>query len=184
MKKELVIIGAGEFGREVYTWASQAIARGAPWSMKGFLDDRPDALDGYPRYPAILGPIAGYEPQKDDAFLCAIAAPRAKKACFDQMVGKGAEFATLIHPTAVVGPSVSIGAGSLICPFTQLSCDIVLGRLVTFGTFSNTAHDTRIGDFAQISGSCEINGRAVVEEGAFLGSHATILPRARVGAYA
>jgi acetyltransferase-like isoleucine patch superfamily enzyme len=55
---------------------------------------------------------------------------------------------------------------------------------VSFGTHSNTAHDTRIGDYSQICGSCEINGRAVVEEGVFLGSHATILPDATVGAWA
>lgn len=53
-----------------------------------------------------------------------------------------------------------------------------------FGTHSNTAHDTEFGDYCQISGSCEINGNAVLEEGVFLGSHATVLPNARIGAWA
>jgi acetyltransferase-like isoleucine patch superfamily enzyme len=55
---------------------------------------------------------------------------------------------------------------------------------VSFGTHSNTGHDTCIGDYAQVSGSCEINGNAQLEEGVFLGSHATILPNAHVGAWA
>ncbi|MFN8705235.1 MAG: transferase, partial [Planctomyces sp.] len=42
-------------------------------------------------------------------------------------------------------------------------------------------HDTIYGDFCQISGSCEINGNAILEQGVFLGSHATVLPGARLG---
>lgn len=184
MSTNLIIIGAGEFGREVHTWATQAVAHGTPWILKGFLDDRPDALVGYDCGIPVLGTIDGYVPSPDDEFLCAVGEPRMKRACYNHMMAVGARFATLIHPSAIVGRNVMIGPGSLVCPFTQLSCDITLGKLVTFGTNSNTAHDTIIGDFAQISGSCEINGRAIVEEGAFLGSHATILPRVRVGAYA
>lgn len=184
MTTNLIIIGAGEFGREVHTWVGQAIEHGTRWVVKGFLDDRPDALRGYDTGAPILGSIAGYAPGLDDEFLCAIGEPRDKRACYEAMTAKGARFATLVHPTALVGRNVVLGPGTLLCPFTQLSCDITLGKLVTFGTYSNTGHDTAIGDFAQVSGSCEINGRAIVEEGAFLGSHATILPRVRVGAYA
>jgi len=184
MSTNLIIIGAGEFGREVHTWVLQAIAHGTPWVLRGFLDNRPDALRGYDCGVPILGSIAGYVPGPDDEFLCAIGEPRDKRTCYEIMTAKGARFATLVHPTALVGRNVMVGPGTLLCPYTQLSCDITLGKLVTFGTYSNTAHDTAFGDFAQISGSCEINGRAIVEEGAFLGSHATILPGVRVGAYA
>jgi acetyltransferase-like isoleucine patch superfamily enzyme len=97
---------------------------------------------------------------------------------------KGGLFATLVHPTALVGHEAQIGYGCILGPFTQLSCDLRLGKHVAFGTHSNTAHDTRVGDYCQISGSCEINGNAVLEEGVFLGSHATILPKAHVGAWA
>ena len=97
---------------------------------------------------------------------------------------KGGAFATLIHPTAVVGPNVTIGAGSIIGPLTQLSCEIVVGRFVAFGTLSSAAHDTTIGDYCQISGHCSITGNVVLEDGVFLGSHAVIVPQAHVGAWA
>jgi acetyltransferase-like isoleucine patch superfamily enzyme len=74
--------------------------------------------------------------------------------------------------------------GSILCPFTQLSCEITLGKCVTFGTLSSSAHDTVIGDWCQISGHCSINGRAALEEGVFVGSHVAILPGVRIGAYA
>ena len=45
VKKDLIIISAGKFGRETYAWAAQAIAHGEPWQIKGFLDGRKNALD-------------------------------------------------------------------------------------------------------------------------------------------
>ncbi len=184
MTKKLVIVGAGDYGREVFTWAGQAIAHGAPWELAGFLDDRPDATKGFGDDLRVLGPVGAHVPAENELFLCAIGNPVTKREVDRKLRARGARFATLIHPTALVGRRVQIGEGSILCPFTQLSCDITLGRFVTFGTFSNTAHDTAIGDYTQVSGSCEINGHAVLEEGVFLGSHATILPRARVGSYA
>jgi len=180
----LIIINAGAFGREIHTWAQQAIRAGAALKIKGFLDDRPELLRGFSYDAPILASAEAYVPVPGDVFLCAVGVPEIKRRYCSLMSDKGARFATLIHPTASVGHDVQIGEGSVLGPFTQLSCDIRLGRHVSFGTHSNTAHDTRIGDFAQVCGSCEINGRAVVEEGAFLGSHATVLPDATVGAWA
>ena len=182
-KHHLVIISAGNFGRETYTWAQQAARAGAPWKIKGFLDSRAQALASFSYDVPILASPEAYEPAADDLFLCAVGTPQDKKHYCSLLDEKGARFATLIHPSASVGHNVQIGEGSILGPFTQLSCDIRLGRHVAFGTHSNTAHDTRIGDYSQVCGSCEINGSAIVEEGAFLGSHATILPRAVVGAW-
>jgi len=184
LRQNLIILSAGKFGREVCTWTLQAIQAGTPWTIKGFLDNRTDILRGF-RYEApILGSVEEYRPAAADLFLCAVSEPALKKHYCSIIEEKGGAFATLIHPTALVGHEVKIGQGCILGPFTQLSCDLQLGKHVAFGTHSNTAHDTRIGDFSQISGSCEINGKAVLEEGVFLGSHATILPDARVGAWA
>lgn len=184
MKQNLIIISAGHFGREVFTWAGQAILQGAPLAIKGFLDDRPNILQGLDHYGPILSSVEGYSPEPNDVFLCAVGDPKVKQDYCRQVLKKGGTFATLIHPTALVGPSVRIGAGSIICPFTQLSCGIDVGRFVALGTFSSVGHDSAIGEYCQISGHCGINGNAVLEEGAFLGSHAVILPDARVGAWA
>lgn len=182
-RKNLIIISAGEFGREVYTWAQQAIDKGANWSLKGFLDDRPNVLEGLNYGAGIIASVKEYKPDDNDVFLCAVGEPRAKKQYCNEILGKGGIFTTLIHPTAVLGPHVKIGVGSIICPFTQLSCEIKVGRFVTFGTFSGAAHDTVIGDWCQISGHCGLNGRAELGEGVFLGGHAVILPAVHVGAW-
>jgi len=184
MLKNLIIINAGKFGREVFTWAQQAIQAGAPWRIKGFLDDRPNILNAFHYETPILGSVENYPPEPEDRFLCAIGEPPLKKRYCSILEAKGAQFATLIHPLALVGHEVQIGAGSILAPFTQLSCNIHLGKHVTFGTFSGAGHDSRIGDWSQINGHCGINGNAVLEEGVFLGGHVCILPKAKVGAWA
>ena len=183
MNQNLIILSAGKFGREIFTWAQQAILAGAPFRIKGFLDDRSDILDGYQYENPILGTIENYLPEDGDRFICAIGDPALKRHYCSLLEAKEAKFATLIHPTAQIGRDVVIGEGSIIAPFTQLSCDIQIGKHVTLGTFSGSAHDTRIGNWCQISGHCGINGNAVLEDGVFLGSHVCILPEAKVGAW-
>jgi acyl carrier protein len=80
-KKNLVIICAGGLGREVFTWAAQAIAAGAPWRIKGFLDSRADALDGYKHECRIIGDVDGYQIDEDDVFVGAIGNPHDKVRC-------------------------------------------------------------------------------------------------------
>ncbi len=184
IKQNLIIISAGKFAREVYTWVMQAIeTNGLPWTVKGFLDNRQGILDGFTDYPSIVGTVNDYIPEVNDIFLCAIGDPQLKKRYCLEIIGKGGQLATFIHPTALVGKSVRIGEGSIICPFTQLSCDIQLGKAVTFGTLSSVGHDVVIGDWCLLSGHCGVGGNAILEEGVFLGGHTTVLPGARVGAW-
>jgi sugar O-acyltransferase (sialic acid O-acetyltransferase NeuD family) len=176
----LVIISAGSLGREVLVWATQCIQAGAPWRVKGFLDSRADTLRGLPYDVPILAAPEDYQPADSDVFLCAIGDPAMKRRYAMRMEAKGGRFTRLIHPTALIGWNVEIGDGAIICPYTQLSCDLRLGRHVMLGTHSSAAHDTRVGDYSQISGACQINGHATIGEGVFLGSSATLLPKSRV----
>src|SRR2546430_1689631 len=116
LKKNLIIVGAGEFGREVFTWAHQATRAGAPWTIKGFLDDRPDALERFKYNVPILGSANAYPIDSDDQFLIAMGGPDTKAGCSETLARRGACFATLIHPTAVIGHNVTIGEGSIIGP--------------------------------------------------------------------
>ena len=45
--KDLVIIGAGGFGRTIYWQCDADYGNHREWTIKGFLDDRPRILDGF-----------------------------------------------------------------------------------------------------------------------------------------
>jgi sugar O-acyltransferase (sialic acid O-acetyltransferase NeuD family) len=181
--KNVVIVSAGKFGREVLSWVEDTIAAGADWKIKGFLDDRSGALAGFDVRAPILAAPQNYEPSKDDLFLPALGDSLSKYQYCQPLLERGAEFGTLIHPRAYVGPRAKIGSGVVLAPMSSVTCDVTIGSFVTLGVMSALAHDSVVGDWCQISGHCGINGNAILEEGVFLGSHACILPRARVGAW-
>jgi carbamoyl-phosphate synthase large subunit len=180
----LVIISAGKFGREVFAWAMQAIAAGAPWRLKGFLDGRSHALNGYEYQPGIVGDVSTYCIQEDDVFIGAIGDPADKRKFCTPILERGGRFVNLIHPLANIGVNVRLGSGIILAPFVSVTADVTLGDHVAMGTFSSVAHDAAIGDWCQISNHCGINGKASLGEGVFLGSHACVIPEVRVGAWA
>jgi sugar O-acyltransferase (sialic acid O-acetyltransferase NeuD family) len=170
--------------REVFTFASQAIAAGAPYRIKGFLDNRANALAGYDYAAGILGDVDSYEIQEDDVFIGAVGDPIDKIKFYTPIVERGGRFVNLIHPLANIGTNVRLGAGIALAPFTALTADVTIGDHVSIGTFCNVAHDAVVGNWCQISSHCGINGRAVLGEGVFLGSHACVIPGVTVGDWA
>ena len=67
--KNIVIIGAGGFGREMLAWVRQSTGL---WPVKGFLDDNPRALDGFAKNVPVLGGTEDFEPGSEDLFVCAL----------------------------------------------------------------------------------------------------------------
>ena len=181
MVSDIIIISAGKLAREVFCWAEDAIAAGKPWRMKGFLDDRSEILAGY-NYPAgILGDVASYRPKESDLFLCAIGDPRNKQKFCELVSGQGGRFATLVHPSAVVGRNVALGPGVIIAPHALLTSDINVGECSYVGPQCGCSHDNNIGKWCQISGGSSVTGGVTIEDLCFVGVNSAILPNVKIG---
>ena len=168
--KNLLIIGARGWGREVYDIAQACIKSGIQLSVKGFLDDKADALSSYPNYPPIIGPVETYEVQEDDVFICALGNVHHKKHYADLILNKGGKFISLIHPTAVLGTNAKIGIGCIVGANALISCDTALGDFVTFNTLAGIGHDSCVGDYSYIGAMSNISGFVKI------GSLVTIYP--------
>ena len=64
--KNLIIIGAGGMGRQVFLFAQGCKGYQKDYVIKGFLDDNLDAMDGFDDFPPLLGSVDDYEIQPDD----------------------------------------------------------------------------------------------------------------------
>lgn len=182
--KSLLIIGAGNFGREVYAWAKHSPEHGRSWVLAGFLDDRVNILDGYSSAYGTVSAVEDYAPAPGEVFACALGDPASKQKYAGKILERGGTFINVVHPTAVMGENVRMGIGIILCPYVVVSSDVTLNDFVTVNTHSNIGHDVVIGKWTQVGPSCAINGRAIVGESVFMGSHATILPHGRVGDHA
>ena len=179
--KQLLIIGARGWGREVYDIAMDCIAAGAEWQIKGFLDDKSDALDGYENYPAILGPVETYEVQPDDVFICALGDVNFKKQYSDIIESKGGGFISLVHPTAILGNNAKIGKGCIVGAYANLSSDTRVGDFVTFSIKAGMGHDSTVGDYSHIGGFSNISGFVTIGEMVTIHPCCNILPHKKVG---
>jgi len=178
---DLISVCAGGFGREALQYALDACAEGAPYRVKGFLDDDSAALVGFETPVSIIGSVAEYDIQPGDRFVIAIGAPGVRRAVADRLSERGAQFVSVIHPRAYVAPTARIAAGCLICPFAFVGPYARLGSHVALNTYASAGHDSAIGDCSVLSPYAVINGFAVLEDEVFLGTHATVTVRKRVG---
>ena len=181
-KKRLYIAGAGGFGREVAAWARDYCAASGDGELVGFLDDNPGALNGFPTDLRMVGSVDSQRFEASDRVFVAICEPRVKMQIVDKLQGR-VEFATIIHPTAVIGSHCRIGVGSILCPGVVLTTNVTIGDHVHLNLNVSVGHDSQIGSFTTLNSHVDVTGAVIVEESAFLGSHAVVLPRGHVGAF-
>ena len=62
MSKRLILVGCGDFGRELINWADDIAAAGMGQSFFGFLDNNPSALENYSYKLAYLGAVDDFLP--------------------------------------------------------------------------------------------------------------------------
>ncbi|MGH1433677.1 MAG: acetyltransferase [Lewinella sp.] len=181
--QDLIIIGAGGFGREVLQWAKHVNNAEQRWKIKGFIDDNLQALEGIECDYQVLGAIQSWRVSPNEVFVCAIAKPALKQSITTSLLARGAVFANLVHPTAIIGDFCKIGKGLIVTPNAKVSPNVTIGDFVTL-LGSGVGHDAVLEDFCTISGNCSINGNVRVKQGAFVASNTCVVPGKTIGQWA
>jgi sugar O-acyltransferase (sialic acid O-acetyltransferase NeuD family) len=181
MRKRLVIVGAGGFGREVHSWVSTSPG----WSANAGIESVVFVDDEVPHIPVrapIVSSLRNYRPNGGDIVICAIGSPGVRRVVVNSLLGKNAEITSFVHDRAVVGDHVVIGDGAVICPDVVLSSDVQVGAHVHINVGCRIGHDVRIESFVTLSSACNLTGNVSVEEGAFLATAVSVIPGKRIGA--
>lgn len=181
--RELLIVGAGGFGREVCSMLPECLGYGTEWIVKGFLDDTEDPLGGFPGYAPIIAPIHGYVPQPNDVFICALGSVRGKKHCVEHLLSQGAEFITIIHQNTVLGKNAVMGKGCLICRGVTIGCDAHIEDYVTLQAGCMIGHDSCIASWCHCHPRVFMGGKSQFREGVHAGYNAFLHPGRVVGEY-
>jgi len=182
MAKHFIVVGGGGFGREVACWAADRFGRTGEGHVVGFLDDDVKDAAGFPQGISYRGNIDGYAPREGEELLLAIGSPKAKQQIVARLKSRGARFASLVHPCAVVAMTAAIGEGVVLCPFAAVSANAVVGDFVAVNIASSVGHDVRVGAYSTLSAHDDLTGGVVLEERVMVGSGARVLPGVRIGA--
>ena len=196
--KKILIVGAGGFGRELLQWIKDINAEKPTWEIGGFLDDNLQALDGVEIDYPVVGTISDWQPKDDEVFALAMGKPQLKRMVVEKLKSRGAHFAAVIHPTALVSPFAHYPPPPPPFPYSKLSCNSTVGDFVSILT-TPIGHDNEIGDYTMISGGCNIVRNVkigkdvfvaagvciaqdvVVKDGAYIGLGSVVLKDVKAG---
>jgi sugar O-acyltransferase (sialic acid O-acetyltransferase NeuD family) len=183
-----VIVGAGGFGREVFALLCD-IGQAAPdaWNLLGFLaleSERSEQLQrlgapliGSPDDDATLGSLP-----RGCHFVAGIGSGEVRQSMESELTRAGLRPATLVHPSAHIGPDVQLGAGSIVCAQVVITTNIRLGLSAQINLSCTVGHDVVFGDYVTLSPGVNISGNVHVEDFATLYTNCTVAPSVRVGA--
>ena len=119
----------------------------------------------------------------DWSAVCAIGSPE-RRDYVEQVARLGVDFATVVHPSAVVAPSARLGAGCIVSPGVVIGAHAEIGEHVILNRGVLVGHHTRVGSCVTLSPAANVAGCVQIGDGAYVGMGATVIDRRTVGAAA
>ena len=182
--KDLIIVGASGFGREVAWLVERVNAVRPTWNLKGFIDDNVSIQGKQINDYRVLGKTEDVVKYPDAYYVCAIGSARIR----EKVIGKictlipQIRFATLIDPSVIMSDRVAVGEGTIICAHTIITVNIEIGRHVIINLDCTVGHDTIIEDFVTIYPSVNVSGITHISRCCELGTGMQIIQGKSVGA--
>ena len=183
--KDLIIIGASGFGREVAWVAERINEQNEEWNILGFIDDNPElkgkTVGGYP----VLGGIDTVADYSDSYFMCAIGSSKIRSQLIEKVNGilPNVKYAILIDPTVQISKRVKIGEGTVICAGNIITVDIEIGKHVIINLDCTVGHDAILHDFVTLYPSVNVSGISEVGTCTELGTGAQIIQSKKIGSH-
>jgi sugar O-acyltransferase (sialic acid O-acetyltransferase NeuD family) len=183
--KEIIIIGAGGFGRDVLWLLNRinAASENNEWDLLGFVDDNPEMIGKIVNGVPVLGTLdyllAINTPQY---VVCSINKPNIRES----MVLKCKQnanllFPALIDPTAIIGQSISIGEGCVICANSILTIDVSIGAFCLINLICTIEHDSIISEFSTLYPRVSVAGNDKIGRCSEIGTGTQLIQRITIG---
>jgi sugar O-acyltransferase (sialic acid O-acetyltransferase NeuD family) len=184
--KELYIIGASGFGREVADTVHAINKISYTYKIVGFLDDNDELHGSVINDIPVLGGVDYLKEivdsvKKSKPFaVIAIADPQIKEYIADKLNGF-VTWESIVHPTSIISNYAYIGEGNIIQANTVIGPNAHISNHCIVNLFSSVAHDVKMDDFVSVMVHCDITGNVHVEKSVYIGSSVSIVPGKKIG---
>ena len=182
---DLVLVGAGGFGRETAETVRAMNACGASWRLLGYLDDDPELrgtrLGGIP----VLGGVEELKRLPDASVVVCTGRPdnyMSRPRIVAALDLPSERYATIVHPTAAVSTSSRIGPGSVLLAYVALTADVTIGSHVAVMSHVSLTHDNIVEDFATLASGVRLSGRVRIGQRSWVGAGALVREDRVIGA--
>jgi len=181
--KDIVIIGAGNFGREVAQLIRDINLDKIQWNLLGYIDETPEKQNILINNIPVLGGPEWLE-ENISSKVCSVFAignPRSKYQLIQKLKTCNMDFPNLIHPDAAYSDYLEIGCGNIICWGCFISVNVKIGNHVSINPGCGIGHDAVIMDYSTLYWNVILSGNVTINEGCELGSKTTVIPQRSVG---
>lgn len=178
--KDLVIIGAGGFGRELSDIVERINLIEPTWNLLGFIDDGIPAgqiVDSYP----IIGTVDYLNSVDKELYaICALGVSKTRAKIISRISNPNIKYATIINPNALIYRDSYVGEGSVICGGTIATVNVKVGKHVIVNINCTLGHDDVIEDYCVINPGVNVSGNVVLGEMSDLGTGSKVLQGTKV----
>lgn len=176
--KQIILLGAGGHAAVILDILKAQISNGEAIKIKGLLDDS-GKLEwmGYP----VLGSTleANDFNEENTYFIIAIGSNKMRDKLSKRY--NHLKFFTAIHPSAIIGSQVNIGAGTVVMPNAVINANSQIGQHVIINTGAIVEHDNLIGDYVHLSPNATLCGTVRVKPHTHIGAGATVIQGKMIG---
>jgi acetyltransferase EpsM len=177
LNRPLLILGANSFAEEVADFTAEIPGV----TVAGFVENIDRArcdnlLNGKPVY--WIDDLG--EKARTHVFVCGLGTTRRDRY-IAQAEALGCEFATLVHPTARIPASSSLGKGTILNVGVIVASHTRIGDHVCVNRGAMIGHHTQIETFSTVGPCANIAGKCQIGRGVYIGIGATIIDNLTVG---
>lgn len=182
--KDILIYGAGGFGREIACLIRNINKKESTWNILGFLDDNEALWGSRNEYGEVLGGIDYLNCYPHEvAVTMAIGSPKAVETAVGIISNTKVYFPNLISPDVLFADenNYKIGKGNIIQRQCTFSCNVRLGDFNALNSGVGIGHDAEIGSFNSFMPAVRISGEVNIGNGNFFGVSSVVLQQIKIG---
>ncbi|MDR0357266.1 MAG: hypothetical protein LBH63_02750 [Clostridiales Family XIII bacterium] len=199
--KEIYIIGAGDFGKEIADTIHAINRVKQTFHIVGYIDDDNSRKGETINDLEIIGDTDEFirisrrraegfaKTEKSDiskdrtilpSAVISVADPIVKSRLARKLDGH-AVWENIIHPTASISPYATFGQGIVIQSFVYAAPNAMIENHAHVNVLSSVGHDVRVGEFSSVMVQSALSGFSTLGQCAYIATGVTILPGIHIG---
>ncbi|MGL5053239.1 MAG: acetyltransferase [Cetobacterium sp.] len=177
---EIVIIGAGGHAKvvvDIVEKRKELLKENI--SIYGVIDDNfsQENFLGY-KHLGKISEIVKLHNWQNKKYIIAIGSNEVRKKISKE---NEVEYATLIHPTAIISSYVKIGMGTVVMAGVVVNSSVEVGIHSILNSSSTIDHDCKIGNYTHISPSVTLAGEVKIGNESWIGIGSTVIQGIEIG---
>jgi sugar O-acyltransferase (sialic acid O-acetyltransferase NeuD family) len=172
-KTPVIVIGAGGHAKVVI-----ATLQAAGFQVAAALDDEKSRWGLELLGVSVTGPVSD-EAVRGRSAIIALGDNLVRRQLADKLAG--ADWISVVHPSATVHPTVRLGEGTIVMAGAVIQPDADVGTHSIINTAATVDHDCLVGSFAHLAPGVHLAGEVRIADGVFLGIGTVVIPRKSVG---